>query len=274
MRKIDPTARVEDGATIGDDTTIGPFCTIGRDVVIGAGCKLISHVNVDGHTRIGDGTTIYPFASLGTPPQSTGYKGEPTRLEIGKDCMIRKSVTINRGTVGGGGVTRAGDRGFFMTGSHLGHDCLVGNDVIFANAAILGGHCEIGDFTFIGGMTVLQQFTRVGAQVMIGGASGLRDDVIPYGLANGIYAHLSGLNIVGMRRRKFTKQRLVVVRSFFDDLFHGDGVFTDRLERVRSRAEEDPAIAEIIAFIDDGKARSGRHRSLCMPKAGETTSTE
>jgi UDP-N-acetylglucosamine acyltransferase len=272
MSTIDSSARVEDGATIGDGTIIGPFCIVGRNAVIGADCRLISHVNIDGHTTIGQGTTIYPFASLGTPPQSTGYKGEPTRLEIGQGCLIREHVTMNRGTVAGGGVTRAGDRGFYMTGSHLGHDCQVGNDVIFANAAILGGHCEIGDYTFIGGMTVLQQFTRVGAQVMIGGASGLRDDVIPYGLANGIYAHLSGLNVVGMRRRKFTKQRLLVVKSFYQDLFHGDGVFAERLERLRPRAAEDLAIAEIIAFIDEGKARGGRHRSLCLPKHGDSAS--
>ncbi|HEY0331037.1 MAG TPA: acyl-ACP--UDP-N-acetylglucosamine O-acyltransferase [Rhodopseudomonas sp.] len=268
MSKIDSTARVEDGAVIGDGTSIGPFCIVGRDAVIGANCRLLSHVNIDGHTTIGDDTTIYPFASLGTPPQSTGYKGEPTTLQVGSGCTIRESVTMNRGTVSGGGVTRVGDRGFFMTGSHIGHDCHVGNDVIFANTATLGGHCEIGDFTFIGGMTVFQQFTRVGAQVMIGGASGVRDDVIPYGLANGIYAKLSGLNIVGMRRRKFTKRRLVVVRSFFDDLFQSEGLFADRLERVRPRGGEDPAIAEIIAFIDEGKARGGRHRSLCMPGDG------
>jgi UDP-N-acetylglucosamine acyltransferase len=268
MSTIDSTARVEDGAVIGDDTKIGPYCIIGRDVVIGAGCTLASHVNVDGHTTIGDGTAIYPFASLGTPPQSTGYKGEPTGLTIGSGCTIRENVTMNRGTVGGGGITTVGDRGFFMAASHVGHDSHVGSDVIFANAATLGGHCEIGDFVFIGGMTVLQQFTRVGAQVMIGGMSGLRDDVIPYGLANGIYAHLSGLNVVGMRRRKFTKQRLTVVRSFFDDLFHSAGVFAERLERVRPRANEDVAIAEILAFIDEGKARGGRHRSLCLPRSG------
>jgi UDP-N-acetylglucosamine acyltransferase len=261
MSKIDPTARIEDGAVIGADVTIGPYCTIGPDVAIGAGSALIGHVNVTGHTTIGESCTIHPFASLGGAPQSTGYKGEPTRLEIGNACTIRENVTMNTGTVVGGGLTKVGDRGFFMAASHVGHDSRVGNDVIFANAATLGGHCEIGDFTFIGGMTVLQQFTRVGPQVMIGGMSGLRDHVIPYALANGIYAKLSGLNIVGMRRRKFTKERLAIVRSFFNDLFHGRGVFAERLERVRPRTAEDPAIAEIVAFIDDLKGRRG---ALCM----------
>jgi UDP-N-acetylglucosamine acyltransferase len=259
MSKIDPTARVEDGATIGDGCSIGPYCLIGPNVVIGADCNLIGHVNIAGHTTIGDGCTIYPFASLGTPPQSLGYKGEPTRLAIGSGCTIRESVTMNVGTVGGGGITRLGDRAFIMTGSHIAHDCIVGNDVIFANTATLGGHCEIGDYTFIGGVTALQQFVRVGPQVMIGGMSGVRDDIIPYGLANGLYARLSGLNVVGMRRRKFTRERLAVIKSFFDDLFYTPGLFADRLVRVQDRTEEDPAIAEILAFIGGGK------RPLCMP---------
>ncbi|WP_322517046.1 acyl-ACP--UDP-N-acetylglucosamine O-acyltransferase [Rhodopseudomonas palustris] len=263
MTNIDSTARIEDGAVIGDDVTIGPFCTVGPNVTIGAGTRLISHVNLTGHTTIGESCTIHPFASLGGAPQSTGYKGEPTQLLIGNGCTIRENVTMNTGTVGGGGVTRVGDRGFFMAASHVGHDCIVGNDVIFANAATLGGHCEIGDFTFIGGMTVLQQFTRVGAQVMLGGISGVRDDVIPYALAAGIYAKLSGLNIVGMRRRKFTRERLNLVRSFFNDLFYSPGALADRLERVRPRTVEDPAIAEIVAFIDDGKRLGRRRRPLC-----------
>lgn len=264
MTAIDPTARIEDGASIGDDVSIGPYCIVGPNVMIGAGTRLIGQVHIAGHTTIGDNCVIHPFASLGGAPQSTGYNGEPTKLVIGSGCTIREHVTMNTGTVGGGGVTRVGDRGFFMAASHVGHDCIVGNDVIFANAATLGGHCEIGDHTFIGGMTVLQQFTRVGPQVMIGGMSGLRDHVIPYALANGIYARLSGLNIVGMRRRKFTKERLTLVRSFFNDLFYGKGLFADRLERVRPRASDDPAIAEIVAFIDDVKRRGGRRASLCM----------
>jgi len=265
MSKIDPTARIEDGAVIGADVSIGPYCTVGPNVAIGAGTVLLGHVNVTGHTTIGESCTIHPFASLGGAPQSTGYKGEPTTLQIGNACTIRENVTMNTGTVGGGGVTRVGDRGFFMAASHVGHDCIVGNDVIFANAATLGGHCEIGDFTFIGGMTVLQQFTRVGPQVMIGGMSGLREHVIPYALANGIYAKLSGLNIVGMRRRKFTKDRIALVRAFFNDLFYGRGVFAERLDQVRPRASDDPAIAEILAFIDGGKGRRG---ALCMARQG------
>jgi len=260
MTMIDPTARLEDGAVIGEGTTIGPYCVIGRNVTIGPNCKLIGQVHVMGHTAIGAGCTIYPFASLGGAPQSLSYRGEPTKLQIGENCTIRESVTMSTGTVGGGGVTRIGDRGYFMNCSHVGHDCQVGNDVIFATSATLGGHCEIGDFVFIGGLSAVHQFTRIGRQAMIGGVCGVRGDVIPYGLVNGQYARLEGLNIVGMKRRKFTRERLAVVRSFYQRLFESSGVFSERLAAARSLAASDPAVAEILAFID-----SGTHRPLCLP---------
>src|SRR5262245_20014669 len=225
MAKIDPTARIEDGAVIGDGTVIGPYCIIGANAVIGENCQLISHVQVMGHTKVGAGCLISPFVALGGAPQDLGYKGEPTRLEIGSACTLREGVTMNIGTVKGGGLTRVGDRGFFMNNSHVGHDCLVGNDVIFATSATLGGHCEIGDFVYIGGLSAVHQFTRVGPQVMVGGVCGVRDDVIPYGLVNGQYAVLEGLNLIGMKRRKFTRQRLAIVRSFYQKLFHGSGTF-------------------------------------------------
>ena len=262
MSKIDSTARIEDGAVIADDVSIGPFCVVGANVTLGPGCRLVSHVSVAGHTTIGTGTTVYPFASLGSAPQSLGYKGEPTRLEIGRDCIIRESVTMNIGTAAGGGVTRVGDRGFFMAYSHVGHDCIVGNDVIFANSATLGGHCEIGDFVFIGGLSAVHQFVRIGPQVMIGGVTGVREDVIPYTLATGAHARLEGLNIVGMRRRKFTRDRLHLVRQFYRQLFFGDGTFAERFERLKSERASDPAISDIITFIE-----AGGRRSLCTPAA-------
>ena len=260
MKKIDPTARIEDGAVIGDGTTIGPYCVIGVNAVIGADCTLTAHVMVSGHTTIGDGCTVSPFAALGGPPQDLSYKGEPTRLEIGSGCTIREGVTMNIGTVKGGGLTRVGDRGFFMNNSHVGHDCIVGNDVIFATSATLGGHCEIGDHVYIGGLSAVHQFTRIGPQVMVGGLSGVRGDVIPFGLVNGQYAALEGLNVIGMKRRNFTRARLATVRAFYQELFHGPGIFAERLARVQPLAGEDPAIAQILAFIADGK-----HRPLCLP---------
>jgi UDP-N-acetylglucosamine acyltransferase len=263
MAKIDPTARIEDGAVIGDDATIGPCCVIGGNAVIGAGCTLASHVTVSGHTRIGAGCTISPFAALGGPPQDLSYRGEPTRLEIGEACIIREGVTMNVGTVKGGGLTRVGDRGYFMNNSHVGHDCTVGNDVIFATSATLGGHCEIGDFVYIGGLSAVVQKCRVGSQAMVGGVSGVRGDIIPFGLANGQVAVLERLNIVGMKRRKFTRQRLATVRAFYKSLFHGPGIFAERLDAAQPMASEDPAIAEILTFIGEGK-----HRALCMPADG------
>ncbi len=258
MSMIDPTARIADGAVIGEGTSIGPYCIIGPNVAIGANCKLDAHVTVSGHTSIGAECVISPFAVLGGPPQDLSYRGEPTRLEIGTGCTIREGVTMNIGTVKGGGLTRVGDRGYFMNNSHVGHDCMVGNDVIFATSATLGGHCEIGDFVYIGGLWRCQ-FTRIGRQVMVGGVCGVRDDIIPFGLANGQYAVLEGLNIIGMKRRKFTRERLVTVRAFYQKLFHGEGIFAERLAAVQPLAAEDPAIAEILAFIGKGK------RPLCLP---------
>lgn len=260
MTTIDPTARVEDGAVIGEGAIIGPYCVVGPHAVIGSNSKLISHVHVMGHTSIGSDCVISPFVVLGGAPQDLSYRGEPTRLEIGAACTIREGVTMNVGTVKGGGLTRVGDRGFFMNNSHVGHDCSVGNDVIFATSATLGGHCEIGDFVYIGGLSAVHQFTRIGPQVMVGGVCGVRGDVIPLGLVNGQYAALEGLNIIGMKRRKFTRERLAKLRSFYQKLFHGPGVFAERLELVRSMAGEDASIAEILAFIDNGK-----HRPLCLP---------
>jgi UDP-N-acetylglucosamine acyltransferase len=261
MGKIDPTARIEDGARVAADAEIGPFCLVGRDVTIGSGCRLISHVNVAGRTTIGAGCVIYPFASLGTAAQSLAYRGEPTALQIGERCTIRESVTMNVGTVGGGGLTRVGSGGYFMAYSHVGHDCRVGDDVIFANSATLGGHCDIGDAVFIGGLSAVHQFGRVGAHAMIGGVSGVRGDVIPFGMANGQHAFLDGLNIVGMRRRKFTRERLHKVRAFYQELFHGPGAFAERLASLRGERDADPAIREILDFLGhDAK------RALVLPK--------
>ncbi|BAL76540.1 UDP-N-acetylglucosamine acyltransferase [Bradyrhizobium cosmicum] len=259
MSKIDPTARVADGAVIGEGTEIGPYCIIGPHVVVGKNCKLIGQVTVIGHTSVGDNCVISPFAVLGGAPQDLSYKGEPTKLEIGSGCTIREGVTMNVGTIKGGGLTRVGNDGYFMNNSHVGHDCMVGNNVIFATSATLGGHCEIGDAVYIGGLSAVHQFTRIGPYVMVGGVCGVRDDVIPYGLVNGQYAVLESLNLIGMKRRKFTKQRLATVRAFYQKLFHGAGTFAERLEAVRPLAGEDPAIAEILGFIGKGK------RPLCLP---------
>ena len=263
MTSIDASARIAPGAAIGADVEIGPFCVIGPDAVIGDGCRLIASVHVTGHTTIGPRTVIYPFASLGTPPQSTRYRGGPTRLVVGADCDLRESVTMNRGTEDGGGVTTVGDRGFFMANSHVGHDCHVGNDVVFANCATLGGHCEIGDGVVIGGLSAVHQFTRVGSCAMIGGVCGVRGDIIPFGLANGDYARLEGLNLIGLKRRKFPRERIQAIRRAYQRLFLDPGVFAERLEQAGREFAGDETVMQIIDFI-----RAGEHRPLCRPERG------
>ena len=258
---IDPTARVADGARIGEAVEIGPYCLVGPQVALERGVRLISHVNVTGVTTIGEGTVVYPFCSLGTPPQSTRYRGGPTRLAIGADCDLRESVTMNRGTEDGGGVTTVGDRGFFMANSHVGHDCHVGNDVTFANCATLGGHCEIGDGVVIGGLSAVHQFTRVGSFAMIGGVCGVRGDVIPFGLANGDYARLEGLNLIGLKRRKFSRERIQAIRRAYQKLFLDPGHFAERLEQAAREFAGDETVMQIITFI-----RAGEHRPLCRPE--------
>jgi UDP-N-acetylglucosamine acyltransferase len=269
MTAIDPTARVASGAAIGGDVTIGPYCVIGPHVVIGDGCRLVAHVHIAGHTTIGPRTTIYPFASLGTPPQSTRYRGGPTRLLVGADCDLRESVTMNLGTEDGGGITTIGDRGFFMANSHVGHDCRVGNDVTFANCATLGGHVEIGDGVVLGGLSAVHQFTRIGAFAMVGGVCGVRGDVIPFGLANGDYARLEGLNLIGLKRRKFSRERIQTLRRAYRQLFLDPGPFAVRLEQVAQEFADDAAVMQIVAFI-----RAGEHRPLCRPASRPDSARE
>jgi UDP-N-acetylglucosamine acyltransferase len=250
--QIDASARVDARAEIGNDVSIGPFCVVGPDVVIGDGCRLIAHVHVTGHTRVGPRTVIYPFASLGTPPQSLRHKGEPTRLLVGSDCDIREGVTMNTGTEFGGGVTTVGDRCFFMVGSHVAHDCTVGTEVIFANNAVLGGHVTVGDFTVFGGQAAVRQFVRIGEGAMVVGLSGVRADVIPWGMVQGPLAELVGLNVVGMRRRGFGKDGIHRLRRAYQAAFFGAGTFRERLEAIAADHGAEPSVARMLEFIRSG----------------------
>jgi len=252
---IDPTARIEPGATIGKDVSIGPHCVVGSHVTIGEECRLIGHVHLTGHTHIGARTVIYPFASLGTPPQSVKYRGGPTRLVIGADCDIREGVTMNTGTEDGGGVTEVGEKCFVMVGSHVAHDCKVGNNVTFANNTTLGGHVTVGDNVVFGGLAAVLQFARIGEGAMIAGMSGVRADVIPWALATGQHAHLVGLNVVGMRRRGWSKADIHQVRAAYKALFFASGELHTRLDRVAAEYGGIPSIAKIIDFIRAGKGR-------------------
>ena len=198
---IHQSAVVDPSARLGEGVSIGPFCTVGPHVELGEGCELISHAVVAGHTIIGPRTRIFPFASVGHAPQDMRYKGEPTTLTIGHDCVIREGVTINPGTAAGTGKTIIGDRCFFLAQSHVAHDCRVGSNVVLTNNVMLAGHCKIGDFAIIGGGAGIHQYVRVGPHAFIGGLSGVENDVIPYGMVLGNRAYLHGLNIIGLRRR-------------------------------------------------------------------------
>jgi len=267
MAMIDPTARVEPGAVVGAGGTIGPYCLVGPHAVVGEGCRLIAHVHITGHTTIGAGTVIYPFASLGTPPQSVKYRGGPTRLVVGGNCDIREGVTMNTGTEEGGGVTHVGDRCFFMAGSHVGHDCNVGNDVTFANNAVLGGHVSVGDRAFLGGQAAVHQYVRVGEGAMIGGVSGVTADLIPFGFAFGVRAELVGLNIVGLKRGGIERADMHRLRQCYRALFFGAGEFRERLAAAAAEYGADPLVGKLVAFL-----RAGGSRPLMMPSrrgAGE-----
>jgi UDP-N-acetylglucosamine acyltransferase len=260
---IHPSAVVSPGAVLGEGVRVGPFCVVGPRVSLGDRVQLVSHVVVDGRTSVGEGTTVFPFASIGQPPQDLKYRGEDSVLEIGRNNRIREYVTMQPGTEGGGMVTRVGDNCLFMASSHVAHDCLVGNGVILANCATLAGHVVVGDHAFVGGLSAVHQFCRIGEHAMIGGMSGVENDVIPYGLVMGERARLSGLNLVGLERRGFSKDDVRALRSAYRMLFAPEGTFAERQEEVARAFAENPVVSRVIAFM-----RSESRRSLCLPKAG------
>jgi UDP-N-acetylglucosamine acyltransferase len=254
MSNIDSTARIAPGALLGKDVTIGPYCVVGPSVTIGDGCQLLTHVHLAGRTTIGPRTKISAFASLGTPPQSVHYHGEDTTLTIGADCDIREHVTINIATPEGSG-TRIGDRCMLMVGSHVGHDCVIGNDVVFANNATLGGFVEIGDHVFLGGLCAIHQFVRIGEHAMIGGMTGVNHDVIPYGIVIGNRGRLAGLNRIGLKRRGFSSADLQAINKGYRSIFFGDGTLAERVARAAEEHPDNPHVMRMITFIRAGKRR-------------------
>jgi len=259
---IDLSARVAPEARIGDGVEIGPYCIVGPEVELGRAVRLVAHVHVTGSTTIGEGTVVYPFSSLGTPPQSVHYRGGKTRLVIGAHCELRESVTMNTGTEDGGGVTTIGERCYFMVGSHVGHDCSVGNNVTLANNTVLGGHVSVGDFTFLGGHVAIHQFVRIGEGVMMAGMSAARDDIIPFGFALGQTGALVGLNIVGLRRRGATRPQMHQLRRAYRSLFFVEGRIAERIEAIARDFAGDPLVEKIVAF-----ARAESKRPLMRPRA-------
>lgn len=260
---VHPTAIIEDGATLAEGVRIGPFSIVGANATLGEGVVLHSHAVVAGRTTIGARTQIFPFASIGHQPQDLKYKGEPSTLTIGTDCLIREGVTINPGTEGGGMTTTVGNGCAFLANSHVGHDCHVGNNVIFSNNVMLAGHCDVGDFAILGGGAAAIQFARIGAHSFLGGMSGLEHDLIPYGMALGNRAYLSGLNIIGLKRRGFSASEIHDLRRAYRLLFAAEGTLLERVDDVAEEFRDHPIVMEIIAFI-----RAGGKRSMCTPKNG------
>jgi UDP-N-acetylglucosamine acyltransferase len=231
-------------------------------VELGDGVRLHSHVVVAGKTTIGPNTHVFPFASIGHPPQDLKYKGEESELVIGANNIIREHVTVNPGTAGGGMVTRVGNNCLFMVGAHVAHDCDIANHVILANNATLAGHVAVDDFAILGGLSAVHQFCRIGRHAMIGGMSGVENDVIPYGSVTGNRARLDGLNIVGLRRRGFSKSEVAAMRKAYRLLFAHEGTMAERLEDVAEMYKDNDAVMEIVGFI-----RSDSSRAICQPKS-------
>lgn len=257
---IHPSAVIEDGAQLGDGVRVGPFCHIGPDVALGEGAELVSHVALHGRTTIGARTRIFPFASIGHQPQDLKFKGEPSTLVIGADCLIREGVTMNPGTEGGRMTTTVGDKCTFLANSHIGHDCNVGSHVILSNNVMLAGHVTVGDFVIFGGGAAVIQFARVGSHAFVGGMSGLENDLIPYGLAMGNRAHLAGLNLVGLRRRNFSRESIHDLRRAYRLLFAAEGTLKERVEDVAAEFSDHPQVHEVLDFI-----RDGGERAICTP---------
>ena len=255
MSNIHPSAVIEPGAQVDASAKVGPFCVVGPQVVLGPEVELKSHVVVTGQTEVGQGTVIFSFAVIGEIPQDLKFKGEVSRLIIGKRNRIREHVTMNCGTEGGGGVTRIGDDGLFMAGCHVAHDAIIGDRVIVVNSAAVAGHCHIEDDVIIGGLAGIHQWVRIGKGAIIGAVTMVANDVIPYGLVQAPRGDLDGLNLVGLKRRGVARTDITALRAAFQMLAQGEGTFHDRAQRLGEESTSE-YVNEIVDFI---MADSGRH---------------
>ena len=260
MTDIHPSALVDPAAEIGTGVKIGPFCVIGPDVRLGDGVQLMSHVVVAGRTEVGPNTRIFPFSSIGHEPQDLKYHGELSTLQIGSNNVIREHVTINPGTEGGGMATRVGNNCLFMVGAHVAHDCLIADNVILVNNATLGGHVVIDEWAIIGGLSAVHQFVRIGKHAMIGGKTGVEHDVIPYGTVMGNRAKLEGLNIVGLKRRGFSRDLIHDIRKAYRMIFAEEGTMAERLQDVMEDFRDNEPVMEIVSFIQRDSSRR-----ICQP---------
>lgn len=257
---IHPTAIVDKNAELGAGVRIGPYCVVGPNVKLGDNVELVSHVSIDGRTSIGAGTRIFPFASIGHQPQDLKFHGEESYLEIGERNTIRESVTINPGTEGGGLYTRIGNDCLLMACSHVAHDCQVGNNVVLANYVGLAGHSIVGDHVGFGGICAVRQFVRIGHHAFIGAQSMIDADVIPYGMAVGNRARLSGLNLVGLKRKGFDRDAIHTLRSAYRMIFSQEGTLRERVEDASELFKDKPLVQDVVNFI------TAEDRPLIQPR--------
>ena len=258
---IHSSSVVDKKAKIGNNVKVGPFCYIGPNVELKQDVELISNVHIEGNTKIGKGTKIFPFASIGTMPQDLKFKGESNSVLIGENNMIREYVTINPGTKGGGGKTIVGNNCLFMISSHIAHDCKVGNNVVIANNVPLGGHVTLEDSVVIGGNSAVQQFTRIGRLAMIGGMTGVLKDVIPFGLSFGNRNYLQGINLIGLRRKKYENKKILELDTAYKKIFSSKKLH-ENLAKINGEFKENELVKEVINFIAKDKKRP-----ICTPLA-------
>lgn len=244
-----PTAVVAPEARVGEGAWIGPYCVIGAGVRLGARCRLRSHVVIDGDTEVGEDCHFFPFVSVGLPPQDLKYRGESTRVRIGRENVFREGITVHAGTAGGGGVTRIGDQNLFMAYAHVAHDCQVGNGTIFANAATLAGHVKVEDFAAIGAFSGVHQFCRIGTHAYIGGYSVVTQDALPYVLTVGNRARAYGVNVIGLKRKHFREETVESLRRAYRILFHSKLNTTRALARIEGELGDIPEVAYLASFI-------------------------
>jgi UDP-N-acetylglucosamine acyltransferase len=248
---LHPTAIIDRGAKLHPSCNVGPYCTIGADVELGEGCELISHVVMAGPTKIGDHNRFFPFSSIGLAPQDLSYSGEPTRLEIGAHNTIREFVTVNRGTVKGGGLTRVGSHVLVMAYTHIAHDCRIGDHVILANAATLGGHVIVEDWAQVGALCPVHHFVRIGTHAFIGGGTTITQDVLPFSKTSAERGtHAYGMNSLGLQRRGFSKERINGIHHAYKTLLASKLNTTQALEKLKSEGDLGEDVAMLIRFIE------------------------
>ena len=257
---IHKSSVIDSRAKISKNVRIGPFCFIGPNVFLDENVELVSNVHIEGNTKVGKGSKIFPFASIGTQPQDLKFKGEKNSIEIGENNLIREYVTINPGTEKGGFKTVIGNNCLFMISSHIAHDCNIGNNVIIANNVPLGGHVTIEDNVVIGGNSAVQQFTRIGRLAMIGGMTGVLKDVTPFGLSIGNRNYLQGLNLIGLRRKKYDNKKIMGLDKAYKEIFASKNLY-ENLSKINGEYRDNELVSEVIIFIEEDKKRP-----ICSPQ--------